>query len=113
MRDTVSLLPGKNLSVAAFLKQPARWKDSVLGVLCFSADAVENRISDMGVPCMRAPMRSLDAGHSICEVWHGRGQLTRGTSGAIHYLHADVCRQELLLEIEAIAAHPLLSGQRD
>jgi enamine deaminase RidA (YjgF/YER057c/UK114 family) len=31
------------------------------------------------------------------------------------YLQADVCRQELLLEIEAAATHPLvfISGQRD
>jgi len=29
------------------------------------------------------------------------------------YLQADVCRRDLLLEIEATAAHPSISGQRD
>ena len=89
MRDPVSPLRGENLSVAAFLKQPAPWRDSVLGVLCFSADIVESQIADMGVPCMRVAMQRLDAGESICEVWHGSGQLRQGHSGAIHYCHDD------------------------
>ena len=92
MRNTVSSLHGANLSIAAFLEQPAQWKNSVLGALCFSADAVDSRIqADMEVPCMRVPMQRLDAGDSVCEVWHGSGQLTLGQSGAIHYRHdADV-----------------------
>ena len=90
MRDTVSPLHGANLSIAAFLKQPAEWKNSVLGALCFSSDAVESRKqADMGVPCIRVPMQRLDAGDSICEVWHGSGQLTQGQCGAIHYRHDD------------------------
>jgi len=88
MRDTGSLLHGANLSIAAFLKQPAQWKNSVLGALCFSADVVESRmLADIEVPCMRVPMQRLDAGESICEIWHGSEQLTQGQSGAIHYRH--------------------------
>ena len=90
MRDTGSPLHGANLSIAAFLKQPAQWKNSVLGARCFSADAVESRMqADMEVPCIRVPMQRLDAGDSICEVWHGSGQLTQGRCGAIHYRHDD------------------------
>lgn len=36
---------------------------------------------------MCVPMQRLDAGDSICEVWHGSGQLTQGQCGAIHYRH--------------------------
>ncbi|MDP2238779.1 MAG: hypothetical protein Q8K18_01285 [Burkholderiales bacterium] len=90
MRDTVSSLHGTNLSIAAFLKQPAQWKNSVLGALCFSADAVEDQMhAGMEVPCMRVPMQRLDAGDSVCEVWHGSGQLTQGQCGALHYRHDD------------------------
>ena len=90
MRDPVSPLYGANLSIAAFLKQPPEWKKNVLGALCFSADAVESHmLADMEVPCMRVPMQRLDAGDSICEVWHGSGQLTQGQCGAIHYRHDD------------------------
>src|SRR5665647_1300962 len=90
MCDTISPLHGPSLSIAAFLNQPAQWKNSVLGALCFSADAVESQMqADMEVPCMRVPMQRLDAGDSICEVWHGSGQLTQGQCGAIHYRHDD------------------------
>src|SRR4030042_2710991 len=90
MHDTVSPLHGSNLSIAAFLKQPAQWKSSVLGALCFSVDAVERAMQiDVEIPCMRVPMQRLDAGDSICEVWHGSGQLTQGRYGAIHYRHDD------------------------
>jgi len=90
MRDKVSPLQGANLSIAAFLKQPAQWKNSVLGALCFSADADQNSMqAGMEIPCIRVPMQRLDAGDSICEVWHGSGQLTQGQCGAIHYRHDD------------------------
>ena len=36
---------------------------------------------------MCVPMQRLDAGDSICEVWHGSGQLTQGQCGDIHYRH--------------------------
>jgi len=36
---------------------------------------------------MCVPMQRLDAGDSICETWHGSGQLTQGQSGDIHYRH--------------------------
>lgn len=90
MRDTVSLMHDANLSIKAFLQRPTQWKNSVLGAFCFSADAVENHMqADMEVPCMCVPMQRLDAGDSICEIWHGSGQLTQGQSGAIHYRHDD------------------------
>ena len=43
--------------------------------------------TDMKIPCMCVPMQRLDAGDSICEVWHGSGQLTQGQCGDIHYRH--------------------------
>lgn len=86
MHDTASPLQGASLSIAAFCQQPAQWKSSVLGTLCFSVDAIE---VDVEVPCLRVPMQRLDAGNSICEVWHGSGQLTQGRHGAIHYRHDD------------------------
>src|SRR5450759_5431558 len=90
MRNTVTPLHGANLSIAAFLKQSAQWKNSVLGVLCFSADALESLAqADGDVPCVHVAMQRLDAGDSICEVWHGSGQLTQGQCGAIHYRHDD------------------------
>lgn len=36
---------------------------------------------------MCVPMQRLDADDSICEIWHGSGQLTQGQSGDIHYRH--------------------------
>lgn len=88
MHDTAHFPHGANLSIAAFLGQPAPWKNSVLGALCFSANAVERRMqADMEVPCLRVPVQRLDADDSICEVWHGSGHLTQGQSGDIHYRH--------------------------
>lgn len=90
MRDTVSLLHGENLTIAAFLKQSEQWKSSVLGACCFSAKAVERQMqSHIQVPCMWTPLQRLDADDSICEVWYSSGQLTQGRSGAIHYRHDD------------------------
>ncbi len=90
MYDTIFPLHTANLSVAEFLKQPLPWRNSVLGALCFSADAVENRMqTDTDVPCMYAPMQRLDAGDSVCEAWHGSEPLTGGQRGAIHYRHDD------------------------
>jgi len=90
MRGTAPHLHGANLSMAAFLKQPAQWKSSVLGAICFSADTVESqKQADMEVPCMCVPMQRLDDGDSICEVWHGSGLLTQGQCGDIHYRHDD------------------------
>ncbi len=92
MDDTVSPLYGANLTIAALLQQPAQWKSSVLGALCFSADTVAHQLqADMGIPCLQVPMQRLDAGDSFCEIWHGSGQLTQGRCGAIYYRHdADV-----------------------
>ena len=38
---------------------------------------------------MCVPMQRLDAGDSICEIWHGSGHPTQGQSGDIHYRHDD------------------------
>lgn len=90
MRDPVSPLYGANLSIAAFLKQPPEWKNSVLGALCFSADTAESQmLAGVEAPCISIPMQRLDAGDSICEVWHGSGLLTQGQCGTIHYRHDD------------------------
>lgn len=88
MRSTVSPLHGANLSIAAFLQQPAQWKNSVLGALCFSAEADESLMqAGMDIPCLRVPMQRLDGGDSFCEVWRGSGAFTQGRRGAIHYRH--------------------------
>lgn len=90
MRDTVSSLHGANLSIAAFMKQPAQWKNSVLGALCFTADADVSRLhAEIEVPCIRVPMQRLDAGTTSCEIWRSSGQLTQGQRGAIQYRHDD------------------------
>ncbi|MEO6146789.1 MAG: hypothetical protein ABIT70_07005, partial [Sulfuriferula sp.] len=90
MRNTVSPLHGANLSISAFLKQPQQWKQTVLGALCFSANPHESQMrSDMEIPCMHVPMQRLDAGDSICEVWHSNSHLTEGQNGAIRYRHDD------------------------
>ncbi len=78
----------ENLSIAAFFKQSAHWKKSVLGVHLYSADAADGQMQDnLDIPCLRVPMQRLDPGDSICEVWHGSGELTQGHCGAIHYRH--------------------------
>ena len=90
MHDVASPLRGENLSVAAFLKQSAHWKSSLLGVILFSADAADSPMqADLEIPCIRVPMQRLDADDAICEVWHGSGRITKGQSGAIHYRHDD------------------------
>ncbi len=62
----------------------------MLGALCFFADAVNSQIqANLEVPSIHIPTQRLDAGDSICEVWHGSGQLTQGQCGAIHYRHDD------------------------
>ncbi len=88
MIGTISPLHSTQLSVAAFLKQSEPWRNSVLGAFCFSAEAVASQMqAGTSVPCMHVAMPRLDAGDSVCEVWHGSRQLSRGQSGAIHYRH--------------------------
>ncbi len=90
MRDKVSILQGENLSVAALMRQPAPWKDSVLGALCFSASAVESpMLADLGIPCISVPMPQLDSTNTACEVWRGSGVLKQGQCGDILYRHDD------------------------
>ena len=86
MRDTKCSLHGTNLSFAAFLKQPAQWKNGVLGVHFYSADVLDIQMqADIAMPSMHVSMPRLDVEDSICEVWHGSGQPTQGHCGAIHY----------------------------
>jgi enamine deaminase RidA (YjgF/YER057c/UK114 family) len=99
MHDAISPLHSANLSFAELLKQPAQWRNSVLGAFCFSADVVENQMqADISIPCMHVAMQRLDAGDSVCEVWHGSGKVTHGQSGAIYYRHDD----EVLLGVLAL-----------
>ena len=89
MPETVFPVQGATLSLAAFSKQPALWKMSVLGVLCFSADAAASPVQDLDVPCLRVAMPRLDGADAVSEVWHGSNALTQGRSGALHYGHDD------------------------
>lgn len=56
---------------------------------------------------MCVPMQRLDAGDSICETWHGSGQLTQGQSSDIHYRHDEgvlfgvITLSEILFEASA------------
>ena len=86
MRDTKCSLHGTNLSFAEFFKQPAQWKNGVLGVHFYSADVLDIQMqADIAMPSMHVSMPRLDVEDSICEVWHGSGQPTQGQCGAIHY----------------------------
>jgi len=91
MGDVISLMHGENLSMAAFLKRPAHWRDSVLGALCFSAEAGQGALlrAGMQVPCLGVPMRRFDGADILCEIWHGGAEATQGQCGAIHYRHDD------------------------
>lgn len=91
MDDSVSFLRNENLSIESLLGKPDHWKSSVLGTLCFSADAERNDMvhQSMEIPCMRVPMQRLDATDSFCEIWHGNGHLKQGQSGVIHYRYDD------------------------
>lgn len=81
-------LRGPQLSVAALLNKPARWKNSTLGAFCFSTDADHSQAADgLEIPCMRVAMRRLDAPDAICEVWQGSGPLTQGRRGNLQYSH--------------------------
>ena len=86
MRNTVSYVDDSTLPIAAFRERPAQWTNNVLGALCFSAN-LDDPQTETDIPCLHVPMRRLDAEQPICEVWHGRDELTRGRSGAIHYRH--------------------------
>jgi len=93
MGNTAAFLYGESLSIAAFLQHPVPWKDSVLGAICFSADAGEREAmqKDADIPCVAVPMHRLDAGESYCEIWHGSAQLKQGRQDDIRYRHdADV-----------------------
>jgi enamine deaminase RidA (YjgF/YER057c/UK114 family) len=108
MHETVSLLHGAALSLAAFSRQSAAWKNNVLGVLCFSDDAAgATAAADLAGPPMtgtsaphlRVPMQRLAGENSACEVWRSGNVLTPGRHGAIHYIHDD----ELLFGVITLA----------
>jgi chorismate lyase/3-hydroxybenzoate synthase len=95
-------LHGDNLTTAVFMKQPTHWKNSVLGVLCFSIETGSSTntaggaVLEVGiqVPCLQVPMKSLGAADemdldSFCEIWHGNGNLKQGQCGDIYYRHDD------------------------
>ncbi len=90
MRETVSLLRGADMPIAAFLRQAAPWKMRVLGALCFSRDtAAAQPMAGIDVPNLHIPMQRLGGGESACEVWCSDNALTQGCHGAIHYCHDD------------------------
>lgn len=86
-RNNALPLQVNHLTADAFSQQPASWKNSVLGALCFTAEVTESHIADASVPCKRIAMRRLDAGKSACEVWHGSAPVTQGRHGPIYYSH--------------------------
>lgn len=109
MQQTPRFLHGQNLSIAALLKQPAQWKNGVLGVFCFSVAAADDRnAADIGMPCLRVAMPRLDHHDAVCEVWRDSGQRTQGRQGNIHYSHDD----ELLFGTIAVpeASHETGAG---
>lgn len=88
--DAAAGAHGKPLSIAALLQQPPAWKNSALGALCFSAEAVGSPLPiEPLLPCLHVSLPRLDAGDSLCEVWHGSGQLTSGQCGEIRYRYDD------------------------
>lgn len=88
MRGPVAQLSSSSLTIAGFSQQPAHWKNSVLGAICFGTDGVLSRIdAEADMPCARVPMGRLDGDDSICEVWHASGPLLRGQRGEIQYRH--------------------------
>jgi len=87
MRDPLHDLHAAPLPVAAFLQQPVACNDSVLGALCFSADAAGSAAADAGFPALPVCMPRLDGTQSTCEVWRGHGNVIQGRHGAIRYRH--------------------------
>jgi hypothetical protein len=124
MREPLAALHAAYLPVAAFLNQTASWKDSILGLLCNSAQA-GSALTDTRLPCARVHMERLDSEDSINVHSFGWGDLSCGvyvrhpadvpqirldsarragdTLNAV-YGHADVCREDLRLEIDGSAA---------
>lgn len=83
MRNLV-LTVGDNLQLEVRGETPVQCADKVLGALCFSASLDDLQIKPE-IPCLHVPMRRLDRGKSLCEVWHGRGELSQGCEDAIQY----------------------------
>ena len=129
MRGTISSMYVANLSIAAFLNQSAQWKSSVLGTLCIGhatlhpGDVVaqtRETIANIEAVLVEANRVARQARFVPADLHYKvyvrdpgdlnriRAELTRYVGGVPKaiYLQADVCRQDLLLEIEAIAAPP-------
>lgn len=71
------------LSPARIAAQPAAWWESVLGAICYGADAAGLGHAD--VPCAGVDMPPLDGRMAVCEVWRGKGPLRSGSRGAVRY----------------------------
>ena len=91
MRDVAPLLQGDSVSITTLMRQSQHWKNSVLGILCFSANEDESVMIATGteIPCINVPMQRLDAVDSISEIWHGSGDLKQGRHDAVYYRHSD------------------------
>ena len=91
MGDAIAFLHGEHLSIAALQNQPADWKSSVLGAICFStnAECSAQLQASAAFPCLQVPMQKLEGAASTCDIWHGRGHLQQGRCGDLHYQHDD------------------------
>ena len=88
MNHTRIIFPTHGFSQPAstFSQQAGEWGGNVLGALCFSTDAAESREQmSTETPCVHVPLHRLDAGDSVCEIWHGKADVTQGQQGDIHY----------------------------
>lgn len=108
MQDMLSVIQGDNISLTTVIQQSQQWKNSVLGMLCFSASADENRMiadhSDM--PNINVPMQRLDATDSICEVWLSNQELKQGWHGDVHYR----CNDDVLFGVIKLSEARLLAN---
>jgi chorismate lyase / 3-hydroxybenzoate synthase len=80
------LLHGGSLSATAFMQKSDIEKQSILGMLYFSEVSPLLSLSS-NRPCAYVPMKNLDEGGAVCELWLSHRQLIHGDAGAIHYQH--------------------------
>lgn len=87
MRDMLTLVHGESVSLTRLMQQSQQSKNNVLGMLCFSASADENRMisNNHDIPGINIPMRRLDAADSICEIWQSYKELNHGWHGDVYY----------------------------
>ena len=89
MHQTNTFLFGGNLSASAFLQ--AAKQNSVLGVLCFTAqaDSVESIKAQTVAPVLHVPMQNLSKDEVICECWFSLSTPQQGAFADIQYQHDD------------------------